>query len=74
LPLQSSEGASAYLLGRIIDMAKFKCITSNEVYEFALEHDIAAMRKHPEYVEVVETEDKPARKAKKETKDEEADE
>lgn len=55
-------------------MAKFKCITSNEVYEFALEHDIAAMRKHPEYVEVVEADEKPTRKAKKETKDEEADE
>lgn len=40
-------------------MAKFKCITSNEVYEFTAEHDIKAMRSHPEYVEVVEdTEDK----------------
>lgn len=58
-------------------MAKFKCITSNEVYEFAMEHDIAAMRKHPEYVELVEeAEEKPSRKtsSKKETKDEEADE
>jgi hypothetical protein len=57
-------------------MAKFKCITSNEVYEFTMEHDIASMRKHPEYIEVIEEEEKPSRKtsSKKEIKDEEADE
>jgi hypothetical protein len=36
-------------------MAKFKCKSSGNVFEFTLEHDIAAMRKHPEYEEVVET-------------------
>ncbi len=58
-------------------MAKFKCITSDDVYEFTMEHDIVAMRKHPEYVELVdEAEEKPARKTatRKGVKDEEADE
>lgn len=58
-------------------MAKFKCITSDDVYEFTMEHDIVAMRKHPEYVELVdEAEEKPARKTvtQKGVKDEEADE
>ena len=35
-------------------MAKFKCILSNNVFEFTSEHDIKDMRKHPEYVEVFE--------------------
>ena len=42
-------------------MAKFKCISSGEVYEFTMEHDIKSMRAHPEYEEVVEVEE-PAKK------------
>jgi hypothetical protein len=33
---------------------KFKCKQSGTVTEFLYEHDIASMRKHPEYEEVVE--------------------
>jgi hypothetical protein len=35
-------------------MAKFKDKLSGCVVEFLLEHDIKAMREHPEYDEVVE--------------------
>lgn len=45
-------------------MAKFKCISSGEVYEFTMEHDIKSMRAHPEYEEVVEVEE-PAKKAER---------
>ena len=47
-------------------MAKFKCIVTGEVYEFTAEHDIAGMRVHSEYEEVVEevvvVEEKPKKK------------
>jgi hypothetical protein len=35
-------------------MAKFKDIATGNVFEFTNEHDIQTMRKHPEYVEVVQ--------------------
>lgn len=35
-------------------MAKFKCMQTGQVYEFALEHDVVQMRKHPDYEEVIE--------------------
>lgn len=34
-------------------MAKFKCLVSGTVVEFQYDHDIADMRKHPQYEEVV---------------------
>jgi hypothetical protein len=34
-------------------MAKFKCLVSGTVVNFEYEHDIADMRKHPQYEEVV---------------------
>lgn len=37
-------------------MAKFKCIHTGSVYTFTADHDIAGMRKHPEYQEVSEQE------------------
>jgi hypothetical protein len=37
-------------------MIKFKCTSSGNIYEFEHEHDIQAMRKHPDYIEVVEQE------------------
>lgn len=37
-------------------MAKFKCKYSGNVVEFSLEHDIKAMRVHPDYAEVVDNE------------------
>lgn len=46
-------------------MAKFKSLANGEVYEFTVEHDIAGMRVHPEYEEVVEVvvvEEKPKKK------------
>lgn len=47
-------------------MAKFKCVISGGVYEFTTEHDIAGMRAHSEYEEVVEevvvVEEKPKKK------------
>ena len=48
-------------------MAKFKCIHSGAVYEFTADADIASMKAHPEYVEVVEevVEAKPAKKTTK---------
>jgi hypothetical protein len=39
-------------------MAKFKCKQSGNVFEFVLPHDIASMRKHPEYGEVIEEQPK----------------
>ena len=36
-------------------MAKFKCIQSGNTVEFFQEHEIAEMRKHGGYTEVVET-------------------
>ncbi len=35
-------------------MAIFKCVQTGNTVEFNLEHDISAMRRHPEYTEVVE--------------------
>ena len=35
-------------------MAKFKCIHTNNVYEFKDEETIKKMREHSEYTEVVE--------------------
>ena len=35
-------------------MAKFKSVATGEVYEFNTDHDIAGMRVHSEYEEVVE--------------------
>ena len=35
-------------------MAKFKDIATGNVFEFTNAHDIATMRKHPEYTEVEE--------------------
>jgi hypothetical protein len=46
-------------------MAKFKCIQTGEVYEFTAEHDIAGMRVHSEYEEVVEAEQVEEEKPKK---------
>ena len=47
-------------------MAKFKSLATGEVYEFSVEHDIAGMRAHSEYEEVVEeivvVEEKPKKK------------
>lgn len=43
-------------------MAKFKSIQSGDVYEFTQQSDIETMRKHNEYVEVKEEEDKPVEK------------
>jgi hypothetical protein len=36
-------------------MAKFKCIHTGNIVEFTAEHDSETMRKHAEYVEVVDT-------------------
>lgn len=33
-------------------MVKFKCTASGNIFEFKYEHDIAAMLKHPGYVQV----------------------
>ena len=54
---------------------KFKCIQSGNIIEFTQEHEIAEMRKHSGYAEVVETPVAPAKTttaapAKKVTKDE----
>lgn len=38
-------------------MAKFKSLATGEVYEFTVEHDIAGMRAHSEYEEVIEEEE-----------------
>jgi len=35
-------------------MAKFKCIHTGNVFTYTVDHDIAGMRKHPEYQEVTE--------------------
>ena len=46
-------------------MAKFKSLATGEVYEFITEYDIAGMRAHSEYEEVVEVvvvEEKPKKK------------
>lgn len=53
-------------------MAKFKCLVSGTIVEFHYDHDIADMRKHPQYEEVVEKAEKPAKvEVKKEDKDKE---
>jgi hypothetical protein len=35
-------------------MVKFKCIHTGNVFTYTVDHDIAGMRKHPEYQEVTE--------------------
>ena len=47
-------------------MSFFKCKQTGNVTEFTLEHDIAAMKTHPDYEEVQE-EVKPAVKTSKKT-------
>lgn len=42
-------------------MAKFKSVQTGDVYEFTQPNDIETMRKHNEYIEVVE-EEKPVEK------------
>ena len=47
---------------------KFKCKTTNLIYNFEFEVDIASMMKHPDYEpmeETVEEETKPAKSSKK---------
>ena len=48
-------------------MAKFKCLVSGNFVEFHYDHDIADMRKHPQYEEVVEKPAEP-KKVEKEIK------
>jgi len=36
---------------------RFKCTQTENIYCFEHEHDIKAMRKHPDYVELVEQEE-----------------
>ena len=43
-------------------MAKFKDNATGNVFEFTLAHDIDTMRKHPEYIEVVEEQEPPVLK------------
>ena len=52
-------------------MAKFKCKTTGNIVEFTAEHDIAAMKKHQEYEEVVETVQEEPKKAGRPAKDKE---
>jgi hypothetical protein len=35
-------------------MAKFKDIATGNVFVFESQHDIDSLRKHPEYIEVIE--------------------
>lgn len=47
---------------------KFKCLISGLIYEYTLPVDIASMKQHPEYEEVVE--DEPVKEPKtKQSKD-----
>jgi hypothetical protein len=46
-------------------MAKFKCNQSGNTIEFFQEHEIAEMRKHGGYTEVVEQEAAPVKSTKK---------
>ena len=39
-------------------MAKFKCTHSGTILEFKSIHDVQEMRKHPEYIEVLEDNNK----------------
>lgn len=43
-------------------MVKFRCKLSGVVHEFESEYDIKQMRRHPDYVEVKEEEQKPVEK------------
>ena len=55
-------------------MAKFKCQHTGNIVEFTAEHDVATMRKHTEYIEVLEEpveEVKPVVKPRKVTSTEE---
>ena len=45
-------------------MAKFKCLVSGNFVEFHYDHDIADMRKHPQYEEVIEKAQLPEKPAK----------
>ena len=53
-------------------MALFKCNQTGNTVEFDLEHDLRAMRQHPDYTEVVEEvkveEEKPTKKTVAKTK------
>ena len=49
-------------------MAKFKCLLSGTVVNFEYDHDIADMRKHPQYEEVIETSEVKKESPKKEPK------
>lgn len=51
-------------------MAKFKCNQSGNTVEFFQEHEIAEMRKHGGYTEVVEVVTPPVKSTKKVAKDE----
>ena len=50
-------------------MAKFKCIHTNNVYEFKDEETIKKMREHSEYKEVVEAPKEEAPAPKKQAKE-----
>ena len=47
---------------------QFKCKTTNLIYNFEFEVDIASMLKHPDYEEVVESEPAVKTSSKKSTK------
>ena len=47
---------------------QFKCKTTNLIYNFEFEVDIASMLKHPDYEEVVESEPVVKTSSKKSTK------
>ena len=51
---------------------KFKCIHTEQVYEFTADHDIQQMLKHPEYLAITEEEEAPAAPAPKAKKTKEA--
>lgn len=38
---------------------KFRCLLSNNIFEFSTPFDIEEMRKHPQYAEVFEEEEMP---------------
>ena len=49
-------------------MVKFKDNSSGQIYEFASAYDVAEMRKHPDYTEVIETPAAPVQEPKQSTK------
>ena len=51
---------------------KFKCIHTEQVYEFTADHDIQQMLKHPEYLAIAEAVEAPVEapaKTKKQAKE-----